>query len=509
MTGPAPTGRTRRPTGPVRVAVPRPPTPARHQDGSAPPLRDRRAEVEADRVAAALAAGRRPPPVGPHPGGSAVRAAAGPHDAPGTGQPLRPAERAFFERLLGADLRRVRVHDDAAAAVAAGRWHAAGYAAGEHVVLGADAGEPGSTRRAETLAHELAHVLQHRQDPAAPVRHQQERRPRGIGAEPPPEAFDVITGRSPEQEHLIFAQDRADLPRNAGAVLSRALRGHTGPVTVDIHGYASGEGPDEYNRNLSAHRAAAVSRALADLGLAGLLPSGSMVRLHAHGEISEFGPRPENRRAGILVTDGVPEPQPVTPPTGTGAAGQAGAQPLPGTQQKPGGRPGDQPRIVHIDWSQVGVGPGLGPIVPPVDPNAPRTPPVLTPPAGGWHYPHPTSPGWLQLTPPRTGLIDWHDMAQTYTEHGARLSLRDMSFLDSFGLQQYDLYRSIGFNDGQARWIANIITRRSAGVQLYLEGNTAYDRFLRQNELMGWPTVYSTPMIDVLDVLRRIREDKK
>ena len=130
---------------------------------------------------------------------------------PGAGRPLPAAERARFERSLDADLRRVRVHDDAAAAVAARDRHAAGFAAGEHVVLGADARE-GSVGRAGTLAHELVHVLQQRPGPPGPVQHQDEPRSRGIGAAPLAEAFDVVEGRGPEQAHLTFGQDRADLP---------------------------------------------------------------------------------------------------------------------------------------------------------------------------------------------------------------------------------------------------------------------------------------------------------
>ena len=186
-----------------------------------------------------------------------------------------------------------------------------------------------------------------------------------------------------------------------------------------------------------------------------------MVRLHAHGETAVFGAGPANRRVGIAITDGVPEP----------------AVPIPPTVPPPTDRPAAAEGGVRLDWSRVGTSPRL----------------LATPP-----------PAYsFQLTQPR--LLNWGDMVQTYGEHGARLSLRDMSFLEGFGQQQYGLYRGLGFNDGQARWIADIITRRSAGVQLRLKGNTAYDRFQLESDRMGWPTTYSTPMIDILDLLRRIR----
>jgi hypothetical protein len=69
-------------------------------------------------------------------------------------------------------------------------------------------------------------------------------------------------------------------------------------VDIDLHGYASTEGAARYNVNLSAHRALAVRRLLMPL-----LPEGSIVRLHAHGETEAFGAPAQNRRVGVDVTE--------------------------------------------------------------------------------------------------------------------------------------------------------------------------------------------------------------
>ncbi len=73
------------------------------------------------------------------------------------GRPLAAATRARLEPLLGADLGSVRVHEGERAAATARLVGAAGFALGEHVVVGA------SEREEPLLAHELAHVVQQRQ----------------------------------------------------------------------------------------------------------------------------------------------------------------------------------------------------------------------------------------------------------------------------------------------------------------------------------------------------------
>lgn len=78
----------------------------------------------------------------------------------GSGQPLPPSQRAFFEERFGADLGHVRLHGDTAAADAAHRVNARAFAAGSHIYLGARHTDVGSREGQELLAHELAHVMQ-------------------------------------------------------------------------------------------------------------------------------------------------------------------------------------------------------------------------------------------------------------------------------------------------------------------------------------------------------------
>jgi hypothetical protein len=78
------------------------------------------------------------------------------------GQLLDGATRMELEPRFGHDFSRVRVHADERAAQSARSVGALAYAAGEHIVLG-DRSLP-----REVLAHELAHVAQHRGGDALP-----------------------------------------------------------------------------------------------------------------------------------------------------------------------------------------------------------------------------------------------------------------------------------------------------------------------------------------------------
>lgn len=80
------------------------------------------------------------------------------------GQPLDAATRAAMEPRFGHDFSRVRVHTGARERQSAHAVHALAYAAGNHIVLG----HPSVSR--DILAHELAHVTQHRGGDALPTR---------------------------------------------------------------------------------------------------------------------------------------------------------------------------------------------------------------------------------------------------------------------------------------------------------------------------------------------------
>ncbi len=82
-----------------------------------------------------------------------------------SGEPLPGEVRQDMEQRMGQDFSDVRVHRDAQADGAARSVQANAYTVGSHVVFQRDAYDPGSPGGAETLAHELHHVVQQRQGP--------------------------------------------------------------------------------------------------------------------------------------------------------------------------------------------------------------------------------------------------------------------------------------------------------------------------------------------------------
>lgn len=78
----------------------------------------------------------------------------------GTGRPLDPAARAFFEPRFGVDFSDVRIHTETNAAASAGEVNALAYTVGRHVVFNTGQYSPYSEGGRRLLAHELTHVLQ-------------------------------------------------------------------------------------------------------------------------------------------------------------------------------------------------------------------------------------------------------------------------------------------------------------------------------------------------------------
>jgi len=115
------------------------------------------AEQQAERFADSVAPGASQPARGRPVGNSIVTprsmAARG-------GRPLDTATRGEFEGRLGADLSRVRVHDDAEAASSASGLRSDAYTYGQHIVFGPGNHRPGTPAGRHLLAHELTHTVQ-------------------------------------------------------------------------------------------------------------------------------------------------------------------------------------------------------------------------------------------------------------------------------------------------------------------------------------------------------------
>lgn len=90
----------------------------------------------------------------------------------GNGQSLPPSTRAFFEPRFGHDFGDVRIHADTKAAHTASALGARAFTAGRDLFFGAGEYAPHAVEGQRLIAHELAHVVQHRKTGDSVIRRQ-------------------------------------------------------------------------------------------------------------------------------------------------------------------------------------------------------------------------------------------------------------------------------------------------------------------------------------------------
>lgn len=408
----------------------------------------------------------------------------------------RPAGRGIDRH--GLDLSQVRVHDDGAAARLAEAHGADAVTVGRDIAFATGRLRPGTPAGDELLDHELGHVAQQAAAGTA-VLQRDGRSGSGAGDRPPREPFDTVTDGSlgTEDDHILFGADSVNLPPGFEERFRGLLAQHPGPVTVELHGYASEDGDQRYNVNLSAHRAAVVGRLVE-----AWLPPGSVVRLIAHGATTGFGERPEdNRRLGIDLSDRVPASQafgyPAPPPSlfgipeltvdarllPLGPPPAAGPQPAPVPTPAPAAERVVVPRVTFA----------------PIDPRAAADRLFgagaipLVPPYGSYSSVLPT--------------LRWSDIYRDANERGVRLGTADADIIARhytlyFPLAQ-GMYRLPGVRllfDSPAD-LMNTFTRRM--VSSALSGSpTPLEEFQfeidRMRSILGLPLGVQTPSVPIL-----------
>lgn len=212
----------------------------------------------------------------------------------GTGLPLSEEDQVKFSSILGYDFSDVRIHSDASAAHAAEEMGAAAFSKGDDIVLGQGEYNSGDPKSEDLLAHEMMHVAQSKSGKTDDTILRADKDATALGRTPPTESYKTTDNPGPEDSHVLFNTDSVRLDKGDLKTIESFSEGLSEPVDVDIYGYASHEGPEEYNHNLSAHRAMEVKDALE-----GLLPFGSFVTVYAVGETHHFGKPNQNRRVGV------------------------------------------------------------------------------------------------------------------------------------------------------------------------------------------------------------------
>ena len=264
------------------------------------------------------------------------------------GQPLDFDTRDFMESRFGQDFSQVQVHTDAKAAESARAVNALAYTVGQDIVFGASQYSPGTITGQKLLAHELTHTIQQTQfglsnisqaktaiskpddiyekeaeklatqvvelNGAEPIQVQRQlsgaelqrlgdlkKVPAGLSC-PIPVATSLPL---PVVVDLTFNTNVSTLSKlqkdqiESFVVSWNALGSNT---DIQVNGYASVDGPDELNWQLSCARAQAVSLEL-ESPSSGKVPGvpNNRIQIIAYGETSEFSSNSlaPNRRATI------------------------------------------------------------------------------------------------------------------------------------------------------------------------------------------------------------------
>lgn len=266
------------------------------------------------------------------------------------GRPLDAGTRSFMEPRFGHAFGDVRLHTDPAAAASARAVDALAYTVGNHVVFGAGQYAPHLPAGRRLLAHELAHVVQQRAAGERPQklsiggptdRAEQEADHAANGALSG--AGGAVGGIAPSAPVLRRACGPAAIGTPGGCTVgpdfgffvsgfpffkfvvdcdtfeageeARMVSVVTGlppGTTVEVHGFASVDGPAAFNDNLACARALQAQSALA-----GPFPGGgavpSIVGVFNHGPTP--GPAPDRR--GVVIKTNTPPPQPKCGPDAT------------------------------------------------------------------------------------------------------------------------------------------------------------------------------------------------
>ncbi len=234
------------------------------------------------------------------------------------GQTLDPASRNFLEPRFGADFGDVRVHTDSKAAESAAAVNALAYTVGRQIVFAQNQYSPHSTAGRRLLAHELVHVLQQNENPALPVQ-----RTCGEAA-----IATEVGGRSGCTDKFDdtflsglplfkFNIECDDFAAGEEAKLQSFVGGLAAGTSLEIHGFASSDGPKAFNENLGCARASAAFSAIttpAPPGFAGIEAS-RITAVVNHGPVKSSTGSLANQRSVVIRTSGPgPKPGPPNPP---------------------------------------------------------------------------------------------------------------------------------------------------------------------------------------------------
>lgn len=273
-----------------------------------------------------------------------------------------------------------------------------------------------------------------------------------LGAKPPTDSYTKAEGvTAPENTHVLFRIDtNITLPHEDIKLLRFVAANKTSATNLNVHGYASVDGPKKYNLNLSAHRAVTVKKTL----LKHLLGS-SKADAFAHGETSAFGSAGKNRRAGIEIKKPAP-PEKKEIPKGSE------------TSQKTG---------FITPYSTFSNLPRLR-----LDPRFSALPPSFLVPGKSY----------FKMTP------DYFKLGESYRKRGYTATSKDWESIEKQWMLNYKLFHlELRLSPGIAKKLSDFSTGMLIDQQLYLQRPTESESFEQK-----WLEQPKMIQVDILELIR-------
>ncbi|MDP9075941.1 MAG: DUF4157 domain-containing protein, partial [Bacteroidota bacterium] len=226
------------------------------------------------------------------------------------GEPMSAASRGFFEPRFGRDFSGIKIHTDTVAAKSAQSINALAYTTGNNIVFNSGQYAPESDTGKKLMAHELTHVIQQDNNIQPKLIQRQV-----AGVDPTTSSscrIHFVQGRT----EFTDAHEFADCMARIRTYLAGGADRH-----VTLHGFASVEGTDQFNMDLSRRRGETVLSLLRSAHI-----DTSRISVTPHGEDSTFTRLDDNRRVEVVLSESitfpdeqviVPRPTPVPTPTPT------------------------------------------------------------------------------------------------------------------------------------------------------------------------------------------------
>jgi hypothetical protein len=215
----------------------------------------------------------------------------------GKGAPLPASTLSEMQSSFGADFSNVNIHTDSEAVQMNRELGAQAFTHGSDVYFNSGKFDPGTSGGKHLLAHELTHVVQQGEAGAGSIQRSCNKDAAAAGA-----SGCTPLSSDPAGEKILFKINCDELANpSQRAKLSAFADSMTDTDSVNVHGFASVDGPPDFNEKLSCARAKTVADILKDKGI-----PDNRVNTFQHGPTA--GPASAERSVILEMASGINKP---------------------------------------------------------------------------------------------------------------------------------------------------------------------------------------------------------